>query len=1227
MTRLRYPLLLVALLVGTAPPAAAQVGANTDIITGTVTGPEGQPIADATVEAIAAETQISRQRTTDAHGRFTIVFPDGGGQYQILVRYIGMAPARLNLTRQADEDRLVVKVRLSPVATTLEEITVRARAPRQRDEGAGPGSTERNLSQELVDRLPIDASDPNVLATLAPGVVAIGSTDSTNAAFSVAGLRPDANNVTLDGASFGTGSVPQDAVRNTRVVTSTYDVARGEFSGGLVASTTRSGTNVAQGSYTYTVRDRGLAWGGETSSPFGQGFTQNQLSGGLGGPLVRNKLFVFSALQGRWRDQGLTSLTSVDPATLTRLGVSADSVARFLSLAGATGVPLTLPGIPDDRANNNGTGLVRFDWKPSDAQTVTLRFDGHLSSQDPTRVGSLSLPATGGTSSDHGGGVLGSLTSYFSGNFVNDFRTYVSVDHRNGSAYLTLPQGRVQVASNRSDTTLGVTTFGFGGNAGFPQSSSNTSVEITEELSWLPGAAAHRIKFGLYLNAAHFRQDQTPNQFGTFLYPSLGALGAGEPAQFTRNLAPLEQAGTAWNGAAYLGDTWRAGTLQLTYGARLETTAFSGVPRSNAVVDSVFGLRTDHIPSEIHLSPRAGFTWMLGGSSGGGRDGNAAGFGTGTTILRGGIGEFRSPTPTTLYSSALAAPGLSNAEAQLVCVGAAVPVPDWSSYLQDSSTIPGQCTDTVTTVAVTPNPNVTVFTPRFTAPRAWRASLGIQRPILGTFSVSVDASYARGVSQYGFRDLNLASTPAFTLASEGNRPVYVPAGAIVPTTGALSPVDSRVDPQFGQVLEIESDLASETKQVTVGFGGVTGRGASFRVSYTYTRAQDQSSFSGGGAAQGFSAPTTAGNPNVPEWATSSFERRHSFLTTVTYPVTGALEVTAIGRLSSGVPFTPLVGSDINGDGARNDRAFIYNPATATDPALANAMQALLAGAPSAVRDCLDSQMGTIAGRNSCTGPWQPSLDFQLNWRPSWFGLDRRLTVSVLTVNFLGGLDNLLHGAGSLHGWGSATAPDPVLLYVRGFDPTTREFQYTVNGRFGSTISANNGIIAPFQVGFQAHFTIGPDPVRNRLRSAFGSRGEGGRGAPGGPGSDASGPAAADFAARLARVLPNPVTAVLALKDSLQLTDDQETRLKAIADSLDAQNQVLSDSMRAQIERAGDRPDPTVLFARLRPKLTQGREQSRRALESAHQVLTTEQWAKLPEAIRSPGTRRRPNGGD
>src|SRR2546430_14799123 len=133
----------------------------------------------------------------------------------------------------------------------------------------------------------------------APGVVGIAETDSTRLAFSVAGQRPTANRITLDGLSFGGAMVPQDAIRSTRVVTNTYDVARGQFSGGLLASTTRSGTNVPQGAFTYNGRDRALAWGGVTASPFSQGYTQNQFGGGEGGPIRRDRPLAVRALQGR----------------------------------------------------------------------------------------------------------------------------------------------------------------------------------------------------------------------------------------------------------------------------------------------------------------------------------------------------------------------------------------------------------------------------------------------------------------------------------------------------------------------------------------------------------------------------------------------------------------------------------------------------------------------------------------------------------------------------------------------------------------------------------------------------------------------------------------------------------------------------------------------------------------------------------------------------------------
>src|SRR5947209_4490631 len=412
-----WPLVVALAAVG-AQAVGAQVGTTTDIITGTVTGPDSQPLAGAVVVATSLETRVSRQRTTDLHGRFTIVFPDGGGRYELTARFIGMAPAQVSVARQADEDRIEASIRMGLFAVPLEPVTVSARSS-ARSDGAGPGSSARSFDPERLARLPINASDLNTVATLQPGVLGIRESDSTVTAFSVAGQRPTANNVTLDGLSYGSGSVPQDAVRSIRVVTNAYDVARGQFSGGLVASTTRGGTNVPQGSFTYGLRDRSLAWGETTASPFGQGATQNQLGGGMGGPIVPNKLFVFAALQGRWRDQALPSLASADPGPLVRLGVSPDSAARFVALVSATGAPVTVSGRSDDRATNNTLGLLRLDWQASEVHTLTLRLDGSWESQEPTRVGTLALPATGGTRTTRGGGLMASLTSYCGRRFLD----------------------------------------------------------------------------------------------------------------------------------------------------------------------------------------------------------------------------------------------------------------------------------------------------------------------------------------------------------------------------------------------------------------------------------------------------------------------------------------------------------------------------------------------------------------------------------------------------------------------------------------------------------------------------------------------------------------------------------------------------------------------------------------------------------------------------------------
>ena len=147
---------------------------------------------------------------------------------------------------------------MSPTSQRLGQIVVRANPNPNGNERPTAGSTEKTLTGEQLYRLPVDASDPALVASLAPGVILLGGSDSTANSFSIAGQRPDQNQITLDGLSFGSGSVPAEAVRSTRVITNTYDVARGQFTGGQVASTTRSGTNVLQGSVGYVMNQPDL---------------------------------------------------------------------------------------------------------------------------------------------------------------------------------------------------------------------------------------------------------------------------------------------------------------------------------------------------------------------------------------------------------------------------------------------------------------------------------------------------------------------------------------------------------------------------------------------------------------------------------------------------------------------------------------------------------------------------------------------------------------------------------------------------------------------------------------------------------------------------------------------------------------------------------------------------------------------------------------------------------
>jgi len=152
---------------------------------------------------------------------------------------------------------------------------------------------------------------------------------------------------------------------------------------------------------------------------------------------------------------------------------------------------------------------------------------------------------------------------------------------------------------------------------------------------------------------------------------------------------------------------------------------------------------------------------------------------------------------------------------------------------------------------------------------------------------------------------------------------------------------------------------------------------------------------------------------------------------------------------------------------------VPNPATIGDVGTADQMRALLAASPSNVRECLERQLGTVAARSSCRGSWTQQLNLQWTPRLPIKVRGRRITSNVVFDNPLGGLDQALHGANNLRGWGARATPDPVLLVPRGFDANAQRFRYDVNPRFGDTRAFRTLSRQPFRVtmDFSLDFSV------------------------------------------------------------------------------------------------------------------------------------------------------------
>ena len=672
----------------------------------------------------------------------------------------------------------------------------------------------------------------------------------------------------------------------------------------------------------------------------------------------------------------------------------------------------------------------------------------------------------------------------------------------------------------------GIASLAFGGGGAERDSRAWTWETIGETQLYATGHEAHRVSITTDLRLDGYADDAGANDLGTFTFNSLSQLAAGVPASYSRLLSQPSRRGGEWNAFVALGDFWRVSpSLRVQYGVRVEGNAFTSHAPVNPAVDNAFSVQGGGAPNSVHASPRLGFTWIRrGGGNAGALAVNKLGaFNMGpTSYLRGGIGEFRALLSPSLLSDALVSTGLSGSARSISCIGNAVPTPDWTAYLHNPDAAPSSCVGG-TTLSDTA-PTVRLVSQSYAPPRSWRANLSYASQYR-RLTYSIDGTYSLNLDQPGVVDLNFRNVPAFITPDEG-RAVFVPSTGIVAGSGAVSGAGARVSSLFGRVIESRSDLRSTSRQLIVTIAPDLFNVSNWWISTSYvlgsTRAV-QSGFDG----------TTFGSPVDRAEARGALDARHQFVLRGGLIAPG-VTITAFGRITSGLPFTPLVSGDVNGDGLAADRAFIFAPSASGSP-LAQSMNALVQASSASVRECLLRQVNAPAARNSCEGQWTTSLNMQLTVDGSHLHMGSRLRqLHVNLSNPLGGLDQVLHGSNGLRGWGTQPAPDPVLYYVRGFDAAAQRFSYDVNPRFGATDQARTLVRAPFHATIDLSFGLTPDVAQQQLARYLGP---GRRGRPG-PKLNVQ-----DLVARYSRNVGDPYQAIINEADSLLLSRGQVDALR------------------------------------------------------------------------------------
>ena len=425
------------LMLGLMSPCFGQF--DSAAVLGTISDPNAFLVSNAHVELQNVDTGVIQKTVTDSNGTYQFLEVHVG-RYQVTAEGTGFQKTQAAVFQVDAGVRQRVDLALQ-VGNTTQVVDVASAASPLQTESSDRGEV---IGREEIVELPLNGRSTASLALLAPGVRLAYGLPKRESSFNVNGLRSQFNNFILDGLdnnAYGTSNqglsnqviqVSPDALQEFKVITDNFSAEYGRVGGAVINAALRSGTNQFHATIWDFLRNTNLNAVGFFQPIGGQKpvYIQNQFGAAVGGPIKKDKIFLFGDYEG-WRRlqkaltfgnvptlnqrNGIFGMPVKNPYTGQVYSNGAIPQSQLTPFGVTVFGALPAPNLPGNARNyeallpstdNDNKGNIRYDHYLSSKVTLFQRYS--YNTYDQLAAPNNSIPGPSG----QGAGIVSYVTNW-----------------------------------------------------------------------------------------------------------------------------------------------------------------------------------------------------------------------------------------------------------------------------------------------------------------------------------------------------------------------------------------------------------------------------------------------------------------------------------------------------------------------------------------------------------------------------------------------------------------------------------------------------------------------------------------------------------------------------------------------------------------------------------------------------------------------------------------------